>query len=352
MTRRFITLRGVPRRILWITSAMSYVAFAVGVLSGWPAWAYVLVAAAVWAPVLFIETAWMYRHYGWIALFYALVITQGGHFLEHVAQMLQIHLLGRQGPDARGVIGALDVEWVHLGFNTWVFVAVVALLLRFRGNPWLWMTLLVASWHQVEHTYIISIFLSTGAEGTPGLLAAGGRLGGGLDLTRPDLHFLYNIVETVPLFVAFGWQLRRTYHQWLAQAFPRLPTDDLLELTNQSRIVRRPAGAVLIREGEAATDVYVLIRGEAEVTARAPVGDRRIATLQRGQVFGESAVLPDAVRSATVRARTPVEILHLDGDSVHDLLTHAADAAFDLRSLRAQRTTELTTELTTEGATQ
>ncbi len=348
MTRRFITLRGVPRRILWITVAMSYVALAVGVLSGWPTWAYALVAAAVWAPVLFVETAWMYRHYGWIALFYVLVITQGGHFLEHVAQMVQIHILGHQGPDARGVVGALDVEWVHLGFNTWVFVALVALMLRFRNNPWLWVTLLAAGWHQVEHTYIISIFLSTGTEGTPGLLAAGGRLGGGVAVTRPDLHFLYNVVETVPLFVAFGWQLRRTYHQWLASAFPRLPADDLLELTNHSRVVRRPAGAVLLREGEAATDLYVLVRGEVDVTRRAPVGDRRIATLQRGQVFGESAVLPDAVRTATVRARSPVEFVHLDADAVHTLLTHAADAADDLRSLRAERATELTTE----GATQ
>lgn len=348
MTRRFITLRGVPRRVLWITFATSYVAFAVGVLSGWPAWAYVLVAAAVWAPVLFVETAWMYRHYGWIALFYVLVITQGGHFLEHVAQMVQIHLLGRQGSDARGVVGALDVEWVHLGFNTWVFVALVALLLRFRRNPWLWVTLLVAGWHQVEHTYIISIFLATGTEGTPGLLAAGGRLDGGVDLSRPDLHFLYNLVETAPLFAAFGWQLRRTYHQWLANAFPRLPADDLLELTNHSRIVRRPTGAVLLREGEVATDLYVLVRGEVDVTRRAPVGDRRIATLRRGQVFGESALLPDAVRTATVRARTPVELLHLDGDAVHDFLDRAADAADDLRSLRAERTAELTTE----GATQ
>ena len=30
-----------------------------------------------------------------------------------------------------------------------------------------------------------------------------GLIGGGLPLTRPDLHFLYNLVETAPLVVAF-----------------------------------------------------------------------------------------------------------------------------------------------------
>jgi hypothetical protein len=51
-------------------------------------------------------------------------------------------------------------------------------------------------------------FLATGIPGSPGLLAAGGAIGGGLPISRPDLHFLYNVVETALIAVAYRWQLR------------------------------------------------------------------------------------------------------------------------------------------------
>jgi hypothetical protein len=51
-------------------------------------------------------------------------------------------------------------------------------------------------------------FLATGIPGSPGLLASGGSIGGGLPLSRPDLHFIYNVVETAAIAVAYGWQLR------------------------------------------------------------------------------------------------------------------------------------------------
>jgi hypothetical protein len=43
----------------------------------------------------------------------------------------------------------------------------------------------------------------------PGLLAQGGAIAGGLPISRPDLHFLYNLVETVPLILGFLWQVQR-----------------------------------------------------------------------------------------------------------------------------------------------
>jgi hypothetical protein len=54
------------------------------------------------------------------------------------------------------------------------------------------------------------IYLDTGVVGTPGFLSQGGLIGGGLAIIRPDLHFLYNLLETVPLAIAFFWQVRHT----------------------------------------------------------------------------------------------------------------------------------------------
>ena len=145
----------------------------------------------------------------WLALLSFLALSQTLHLFEHVAQMIQIHILGLSGPAARGIVGQLDIEWVHFIWNTWVLVALLVLLPRFHTNVWLVATVLLAGWHLTEHAVIMAAYLRTGVVGTPGLLAAGGLLAGGLPVARPDLHFLYNLAETVPLILGWRVELKR-----------------------------------------------------------------------------------------------------------------------------------------------
>lgn len=144
----------------------------------------------------------------WMAVFTLLLLMQSGHLFEHVWQMVQIHALGLTGSDARGLVGQLDIEWVHFGWNAGVVALLGALLVRFRANKPLVFACLFAAWHLVEHDVIMLSFLATGIPGSPGLLAAGGAIGGGLPVSRPDLHFAYNLIETAAIAVAYGWQLR------------------------------------------------------------------------------------------------------------------------------------------------
>jgi hypothetical protein len=208
--RRIVWPATIPRRYGLLAAAGSVVAAGVGVLAGWPLWLMVSVGLAFWTPVLTLEVAWTREHYGWLALFYGLVVLQGAHMVEHIVQMVQIHVLHLTGPAARGVFGMLDIEWVHFIWNSLVLVALALLVWRYPRNVLLWITLVVSVWHQAEHSYILSVYLRTGVSGTPGLLAKGGKIAGGLPITRPDLHFFYNLIETAPLFGAFAHQLRRT----------------------------------------------------------------------------------------------------------------------------------------------
>jgi hypothetical protein len=205
---RMLRLASVPRRAVAVTAATSSAALLLASFQQWPPWALVLATLLPWVPIFALDLSWAARQFGALALFFLLVVTQGGHLLEHVAQMTQIHLLGRTGPEARGVIGALDVEWVHFAWNSWVLAALVVLATRFRGNRWLLATLAFAAWHELEHAYLLGVHLATGAQGTPGLLATGGALGGGLPLSRPDLHFGYNLIETALMLLAFAAALR------------------------------------------------------------------------------------------------------------------------------------------------
>lgn len=207
-TRRLLTVRSLdPSALAWFVLA-SVGGAAIATVASWPLWGVAVAALLPWSVVLGAEVAWIGRHHRMLALFYLLVVTQGGHLLEHLVQMVQVHVLGLSGPDASGVFTALDAEWVHFGWNTWVLVVTIPLLLRFRDNRWLWLAAAAAVWHEVEHVYLIVGHIRSGLEADPGLLADGGALAGGVPVPRVDLHFVYNVVETLPLFIAFGVALR------------------------------------------------------------------------------------------------------------------------------------------------
>jgi len=146
----------------------------------------------------------------WVLLLGFLALAQTAHLVEHGAQMIQIHVLHLGGAAAQGIVGQLNIEWVHFGWNALVLVTLLALLPHFRANPWLIAVTPLAGWHFVEHSVMIASYIQTGVPGSPGLLSAGGLLFGGLAITRPDLHFLYNLAETVALVGAWLAELRRT----------------------------------------------------------------------------------------------------------------------------------------------
>ena len=339
VVKRVASIQGISPRVLVATVVAAIAGVGFGIVQGWPIWAYALVVVIATAPVLALETAWLQDHHGWLALFYILVVTQLGHVGEHVSQVFQIHVLGRQGPDARGVFGQLDIEWVHFVWNTWVLVAVLLLLTRFRHNPWLLVAAVFAAWHEAEHIAIMTTFWDTGKAGTPGLLAEGGRIGGGVGLARPDLHFFYNIVETTPLIAAFIWQVRRTYDAWLARAFPTLPAPLLLEATGHATVERFGQGKTVIDEGSEGDRIYVISKGEADVVRGAPLREVHLASLGPGQFFGEVAVVRGIPRTATVRARTALQVLALDKASFISLIERSDSTGDDVRRLIAERLT-------------
>lgn len=206
----------------WTALALAGAAAGVAVAGalGAPIWTVGIIGLAPVLPVLAAVVLRVQRLAdGWLAFYLALVLTQVGHVGEHLVQVIQLRVLGLRGEHAHGVFGALDIEWVHFTWNSWILVAVVLLLVRFRTNAWLWVTLPLAAWHLGEHVVLIAAYLATGTAGNPGLLAMGGLLAGGLPVARPELHLAYNLAETVPLTIGLTWQWRRSRPaSWEARA--------------------------------------------------------------------------------------------------------------------------------------
>jgi hypothetical protein len=338
LLKRLVALRGVPPQVIVLTAMVSYVGQAIAGLQGWPLWAIVTATLLPWVPVVTRELVWTYRHYHWLALLYLLVVTQSGHFLEHVVQTYQIHVLGLRGAAAPGVFGALDIEWVHFLWNSWVLITVAILVSRFPRNVWLWSLVPMTIWHEVEHMWIMVEFIRSGIAGTPGLLASGGVIGGGLPLVRPDLHFLYNLVETVPLVLAFVWQLKYAHDDWLARVFPRLSQPLLTATSSRAESLRFAAGTPVVRQGDTADRFYIITQGEVTVTRQDQAGKEvRVATLGPGQFFGEIGLLANTPRTATVAARTPIEVLALDRETFRSVAESSEATAEDLAVVVRER---------------
>jgi len=87
-----------------------------------------------------------------------------------------------------------------------------------------------------------------------------------------------------------------------------LPVARLEELARHLVPVHIAEGDPIIREGEVGDRFYVIGSGEVEVTERGRFRRREFV----GDCFGEIALLRDVPRTATVVARTDVELLALD----------------------------------------
>ena len=82
------------------------------------------------------------------------------------------------------------------------------------------------------------------------------------------------------------------------------------------------AGTVLIREGAAADDFFVLTAGELEITAAGEKGVvRSLGTLTSPDYVGEIGLLENLLRTATVTATAPSTVLRINGAEFVDALT-------------------------------
>ena len=92
-----------------------------------------------------------------------------------------------------------------------------------------------------------------------------------------------------------------------------LPQDARDHLVASFLPVSYPFGAEIVREGEPADALYVLVTGRVRILKRGDRGDEiSLATLRPGDTFGEAGLLDHTMRSATVRASTEVDVLRLD----------------------------------------
>jgi signal transduction histidine kinase len=112
-----------------------------------------------------------------------------------------------------------------------------------------------------------------------------------------------------------------------------LPAADLAVLAQRLTRVRLPAGGTLMREGEAADALYILVSGALETSVRAASEEVLLARHRPGAFVGEMALLGSAPRTATVRAARDAVLLRMEAAEFRGLVATRPKIA--LRVLQA-----------------
>ncbi len=156
---------------------------------------------------------------------------------------------------------------------------------------------------------------------------------------RIDAEAIRALVASVP---AFGTELAsfarvRAGNNFLRRSSPfaDLPAPAIEALAAKLEPVAFASGELILKEGEAGDDAYLLREGEVEVTH----GGRALATLGAGAFVGEISALTGAARTATVCARGAVSAFRVRGDDVRSVVKKHQDLVARLETTMQARHT-------------
>lgn len=103
--------------------------------------------------------------------------------------------------------------------------------------------------------------------------------------------------------------------------FAELPSGSLAKIIADLREEHHASGEIICREGDDATDFYIVKSGEIEVSITRSGNVREVVAVRGApEWFGERALFADGHRSATVTARTDLALWRLTKEKFDDLM--------------------------------
>lgn len=121
-------------------------------------------------------------------------------------------------------------------------------------------------------------------------------------------------------------------------------------LASLSREESFAAGATIFREGDPGDNLYVILEGGVRISKFIPgAGEEALAVLERGEFFGEMALIDNEPRAATATAHTdPTVLLAISKDVLGGLLDIRRVSSLRLLQLLCRMATQRLRELDTK----
>lgn len=116
--------------------------------------------------------------------------------------------------------------------------------------------------------------------------------------------------------------------------FSAIPDPLINELAASLREEHFPAGAAIVAEGQVGDRLFLIEAGRAEAVTTGATQTVVLAQLERGDMFGEIALLAqNRRRQATVTALVPLHVLSLSRPAFERALTACPDVRLDIAAV-------------------
>ncbi len=99
-------------------------------------------------------------------------------------------------------------------------------------------------------------------------------------------------------------------------------------------------GDYIFREGELGTEMFIVHEGQVEILNRVGEEEKLLAILEKGDFFGEMALLEDQPRLASARALTPAKLLQINGSTFDQMLRDNPEIAVRMMRKLSRRVRE------------
>ena len=104
-------------------------------------------------------------------------------------------------------------------------------------------------------------------------------------------------------------------------------------------------GESVFEEGEIGTEMYIINEGRVEILKRVQGEERQLAVLEKGDFFGEMALLEDLPRSAAARTLTEVKLVTINGSTFDQMLRANPEIAVRMMRKLSRRLRETDQQL-------
>jgi CRP-like cAMP-binding protein len=113
--------------------------------------------------------------------------------------------------------------------------------------------------------------------------------------------------------------------------FEGLTQGQLAKVASIAQEKRYEGGAFIFHEGDVGQEMYVIAEGRVRISKNVPgIGEEALAILEKGQYFGEMAVIDDHPRSADAIAHTPCTLWAIERTKLDQLMFTDKELAYVL----------------------
>lgn len=134
------------------------------------------------------------------------------HWAEHLAQAVQIYVLGWPRPQANGVLGLwypwlVTTEVMHYAYALIMLIGIWMLRKGFTGlsRKWWTVALVIQFWHHIEHLLLISqVIFRHNLMGSPVPVSFLQML---FPKSRVEIHLFYNTIVFIPMMIGMYYHM-------------------------------------------------------------------------------------------------------------------------------------------------